>query len=679
MAIRVKKIATGEIGTLRDDSKFDPNKFEMLDDQTIPQNTDQNTTQPGQGSTGGEIDPNLAAFAQVLFPGAVGDAIKTRYDIQEKQKKETSTVTKDPLSAQKKVALDAVGVLENRFGRGDASNVGTKGDLALSEGPGYLSRLSGFLKKSSAGALDPKLKEDINIFKNDLAVFLPVFTQAFGSGAPQEGEAKRLIEAAPGAGSTNEEAKAWFSDVKILLGEIPKQEEVLKKNDVTDTSAPVTESPNNEEKTNPALNAVIKGAPLVGGILGGVLGAGVGAVGGVGVGAIPGGAIGTGIGTMAGTGVSQSIENILGTQKKNEQEQVKELVVDSTTAAALDVATAGLFKVGGKLFGAGAKSIGKGLAEIGDNIALKAIRPSPSQQTKFLAKTGQTMKSFSVEKGLFEKGVEQVDTLIGPMQESFDDIAIKSGRRADYQAVLQNYDDVIAKFSGVLDESGQTLAKGIETSKELFIKKFAPLQNLGIDVGELTQARRDIDKLIPESSFLKDELAAGRKNAIRDILQDSVRQATDGLTDASGRSLKDMGEELSKLYSFRGIAEQQQFIGKGGLPIGLLKQIGLTGAGGLLGGGAGGLFSGGDPKSIATGLLVGVGLPAAVNNPKVIAVLAKQLPNIGEALMMVPQKQRIQFLTDSVRRLLTNIGAASISGFGETEEQSPPEPLPFLK
>lgn len=131
---------------------------------------------------------------------------------------------KDPLAPQKRVALGALNLLEKRFGRGAIANIGTGKDLSFAGTGGNIARLKGRVKQAAvAVGHDPKLREDIKIFQQAFSTFLPTFTQAFGSGTPQEAEATRLIENAPGPGSSDREAKAWFSDVKLLLGGLPEK------------------------------------------------------------------------------------------------------------------------------------------------------------------------------------------------------------------------------------------------------------------------------------------------------------------------------------------------------------------------------------------------------------------------------------------------------------------------
>ena len=383
-----------------------------------------------------------------------------------------------------------------------------------------------------------------------------------------------------------------------------------------------------------------RAAPVAGAVAGGFTGALLGA----GAGSLFTGALGTAIGTGAGIAFEESLQDLLGVQEETPQELLKKGVVTPATAAALDLAGGALFRGGAVVV----KTIGKAILKIGDDIVLRAIRPSASQLRKFLEKTGQPLKDFVIEKGLFSKGVDLVDSIIKPLQSSFDDIASRSG-------IMVSVDDVITKFSSQIDElqkiattEADSLAKKLIKEADLFINKWGGQAE--IPVGELTNLRRTIDNLIPESTFLKDPITAGKNRIVRNIYQETIQAATQGLTDAAGRSLKEIGEELHKLYSFRGIAAQQAGLGVGTLPVGLIKIIAAGG-----GAAAGGI----------KGFLAGLGLSSLGNNPKIIAYLAKNLPIVGQAIQGLPEKQAARIITDVFRRLLTNIGAVEISKFGQ--------------
>src|SRR3989304_2240123 len=130
---------------------------------------------------------------------------------------------KDPFAPQKQSALQSLQLLKRRYGREDAENLGGEGDLSLAEKGGFFSRTGAKIKAGASKIVTGQLEQDINKYKNILDTFRGTFTQAFGSGTPQEAEALALIKAAPKETSTNQEAQAWFDDVDSLLsGKLPE-------------------------------------------------------------------------------------------------------------------------------------------------------------------------------------------------------------------------------------------------------------------------------------------------------------------------------------------------------------------------------------------------------------------------------------------------------------------------
>ena len=126
------------------------------------------------------------------------------------------------LSEKEKKAINALNNLKTLFGRGDAKNVGTKKDLGQRTGRGLLGNVLNIVNKAATGiGFKGKTAEDIKKFKAALESAAPVFTQALGSGTPQEGEFKRLVESAPGQGSTDGEVKSWFNQMEAILSGQP--------------------------------------------------------------------------------------------------------------------------------------------------------------------------------------------------------------------------------------------------------------------------------------------------------------------------------------------------------------------------------------------------------------------------------------------------------------------------
>jgi predicted DNA binding CopG/RHH family protein len=133
----------------------------------------------------------------------------------------------DEFASQKTLAQSTINELERLFGRGIAANVGTEKDLSLAGSGNILERLGALIGRQTKKVTDPTLIEDANSYNSILSNAVGLFSQALGSGVPQEGEAKRLIESAPQLGSSDREAKAWFANARRLLA-TPEMKQLLK-------------------------------------------------------------------------------------------------------------------------------------------------------------------------------------------------------------------------------------------------------------------------------------------------------------------------------------------------------------------------------------------------------------------------------------------------------------------
>lgn len=574
---------------------------------------------------------------------------------------------KDPFAAEKKTALTALNILEEQFGRGDAKNIGGAGDLSYGKGGGYMAKGAASVYGALPTTGGASRREDLAIFQASLSNYVDTFSQALGGGVAKEAEAKRLIEKAPNFQSTDKEVKEWFNGWRRLFDAPTLDFEDKKKDEVTLGSVanvglgfaqPREQEPQIQQVQEPQdptrFQKFAKGAsdiaPLVGGIIGGV-GGGM-------LGGIPGSAIGTGLGVGGGIAIGESIEDIAGIQDENAKQLLKEVAVQPAMAAVTDLIFGKVFQAGSTLV----KGLGSKIINAGDDLALRAVRPSPSQQRKFFQKTGIKIKDFIIKNGLFEKGVEQVDNVINPLQTQFDDIAISSGKLINVDDVAVQFDNEITKLLDIPDKTAQSLASNLSDTKELFIKKYGTGKQIGVDI--MTELRRTVDKLIPDSKFMQDPIKAGTNKAVRSIYQTAVQDATEGLTSKTGAPLKDLGIDLSKLYEFRKIALAQEGLGQATLPMGIIRSITALGGGGI------GLAGGRDVKSTAVGLLVGLGMPSLLNNPAVIAQLSQQLPRIGHVLQAIPDNQKAKVASSIFARLFTNTGAWALGDLFIDEEGS---------
>lgn len=298
--------------------------------------------------------------------------------------------------------------------------------------------------------------------------------------------------------------------------------------------------------------------------------------------------------------------------------------------------------------------VGEKVIKSGEDLVLKGLKPSPSQQKKFLEKTGETLSKWMSRNGITSDFVNKATSVADELQNAFDEIATDSNK------TVKNSDlyDAFAKRINELDSSIVPQMKNkSEDIKNVFnnlINKYLPdlasdiksgkfIGDASFNVADLTKERKAIDKLIKESSFSMPIEQTTYLRAVRDALQESIQNATKDMT-YKGKTLKDLGRELNKAYSFLDIAEQQSGLGKGTMNIGLTD---------LIAGGAGAM-SGGDPGSRLMNMLLAIGAKRLVNSPKVVGKVSGGLQKAGsmlqtpvinkalEALMRVGKEASIQ-------------------------------------
>ena len=626
----------------------------------------QQATQVGipQG-TNFQLSPQQVMAAQLFLPEKQAKALSSAYDIQLKASEQTAKQqeaqkTQQQAQALKDRTLKAAEDLANtKFGgitgvrsigsflpgTGEQEALAAfdqlKGLLTLEnvsylKGTGALSdREMGILERASTklntNLSDKAFEKELNALITELGG-TPLQQEQGKEKVEQPTEQPQLLNQALGMGATQpmQATGTQLQPTGTQLDQViqPQQRE----RDLLDT----------------VIDILPTAGAIVGGLAGGVLGGGVGS--------LATGAAGTFVGAAGGRQLAEFIQDMTGRQDETTEEAFRETLVDASKAAVADLATGGLIKIGKPIV----SGVASKLIDIGDDLALRALRPNITQQKNFFKTTGQELKDFVIEKGLFKKGVEQADELIKPLQENFDNIADKSGVKIPTGDIFEAFKTKIQEYNNIGVSGYQSRANALQKELDAFLSKFG--KTIEIDISDVNTLRKKLDSLMGDSKYLKDDILADADKLARDIYADTARNAaaSANLVDDAGRSLKDIGLELSNLYSFRKIADVQKYLGKGTLPIGLIKTIGLAGAGGAYGG----FTSEGDAKSIVTGAAISLGLPTVLNNPKVIAVLANQLPKIGAAINAVPENQKAKVATDMIRRLLTQLGAENIANLG---------------
>lgn len=323
------------------------------------------------------------------------------------------------------------------------------------------------------------------------------------------------------------------------------------------------------------------------------------------------------------TPVYEELPKFLGVQPETPAGTVIGLAGEIATPDILDVL------VYGKLARKMSEKVGEKLIEKGKTVAVKSIKPTKTQLTKFVQTTGRKLEDVIADKNLAGNVLENTVEQIRKVQESFDDLAVNSGVKIDYKTIMDAIDGKITELSGGLSKVGnKTAIKALNNLKTDLSEALPDVMDATgkVDISELTNLRRIIDDSIPNQEWMKylsGDISA--RTVTRNVLQDIIRNATEelGLTDKVGRSLKQIGKELNTLIAVENIAKTQSNLGKG---TNLLR---LTD---LLAGGVGAATGGSDQDKIKNALIT-AGFARFANSPKVISSVSNIMLKGGQKLM----------------------------------------------
>jgi len=238
------------------------------------------------------------------------------------------------------------------------------------------------------------------------------------------------------------------------------------------------------------------------------------------------------------------------------------------------------------------QTAGKAVAGKVDDMAIKNFRLNPGQVTQLNKKLGEDTGSFIRRYG-FQSADDVAAKGIQPLQAEFDGV-VSGLTKIPKTQIKSQLDEIIKPLRNSVSLQEQTLAKNIQSQADEFLKKTGSTLS-GQEVLKFRQLFDDGVKYTmrgtPEFNVSK-----GMADGLRKTLQVSADRA--GLKASNGRSLKEMGSELSKLIQLDEVITKQSNLGRGSLPLNLPT---------LLGGVAGGAAFG--PAGIGT-----AGAVAAVNS-----------------------------------------------------------------
>jgi len=269
-----------------------------------------------------------------------------------------------------------------------------------------------------------------------------------------------------------------------------------------------------------------------------------------------------------------------------------------------------------KIFGGASKAAGA----ISEDLATKSIRPSKTQLLNFSKQHGEALPDVIKRYNLVGNSVEEIETrAIDPLQSSFDDIARNSQLPADIELLRANTAKTLEPLMG----KGSTLEdQKIAASILEEMKNIDEVLSAGGTIEDLSAYRKSFDDKV--RNWKLDPVQAGKNRVAGNIVRDTIQGMADnaGLVGPNGQSLKELGIELSKLYGVRDLVELQSGLGKGNLPMGLLKVLG-AGFGGSVGG--------------IPGAAAGMAAESVINHPKTIAAGSNFASKIASTLTGLPK------------------------------------------
>ncbi len=258
---------------------------------------------------------------------------------------------------------------------------------------------------------------------------------------------------------------------------------------------------------------------------------------------------------------------------------------------------------------------GKSIREGGEEFLLKALKANPSQITKFEQKTGKKLVDFMIENKLTGDFAKRATEKLDQLQEGFDSIAVESGAKIKLDSLKNAFQEATKEFSASVLPELKTKAKAVTDVYDEIAAKFAG-QETGVDVGELTGIRRQVDGLLKEGQFSLLPEQASYLRAVRDALQSAVQKATEGIT-VEGKNLKQLGLQIRDIIQFEKIAERQANLGRGANPLGIIKPL-TSGVGGVVG----------NLPGAAAGYLIG----AASQSPTVLSTISRGIQQFGKGI-----------------------------------------------
>lgn len=398
---------------------------------------------------------------------------------------------------------------------------------------------------------------------------------------------------------------------------------------------PQAKVPKPEEKKNFWLDQI----STVGGILGGIGGSFIAPI------------AGTAGGAAAGSGLGEAIENIISGES-------------ATKNVVKEAALGGVFGAGPlkllKGAGAGVKALATGADDVAGAASRAAMTPlrqqlgnrslsaadraitkqfkfSPSQLTNFSKRHGEDPTTLIKRYGINSADDVTVKA-IEPLQSAFDDVVTKIPTISS-QALSSSLKKVYNPLIKSANLSEQQLGSQLKAQADEIIKK----SGQAIPSAQVNTLRKSFD------DFVKYTMRGTPEHNVNKMTADALRETLQKAADKAGlgfqgKTFKEIGRDLSKLYDLDEIVGRQANLGRGSNPVNLTNLLGMTAGG-----------AGGGPAGMAAGAL----LTGAANSSTGRTLARRGAESVGNRLVQSGAKSAARTFTP--RGIATRVGGQGVA------------------
>ena len=324
---------------------------------------------------------------------------------------------------------------------------------------------------------------------------------------------------------------------------------------------------------------------------------------------------------------------------------------------------------GGQLLGKAVKGIGGAigdwLTQKGESVGIGSLGIGKGGSSQFGAKMNEPLATYMARTGQPGADAAAVQDTTHAMQAEYDALARNSGVQVPVSDISGHVQDAIDPLKNGVSSQSRATGQAVEDEYH------QALQNMGVDIND-PNATLDIGKLADAKSTYQGQVhfnSPQHEQTMNGALAEAFMNATNAAADKAGllssdgtQGLSEIGQDLRKQYFLNQLAQKSA---NTSMPSKVINTGGIirSGVGGALPG-----FIAGGPVGAAVGAVAEPLIESAVNNPKVLGMLAKTLPKAGDVVSNLTAK--------AGGALSSPLAVAALQGGGITAANAALNPSP---